>query len=351
MQLARYHLGLLLCQVDDPAADTELLAQGFQWRLSRAVLSQQKTATPLERLSACSGVPLVGVHEDVLPPDMLAALSNAFCEQSGFWDAHSYDDPQMVYFSYLFRLSEPPVSLVEQVVAQLRAALQKQFPCLQEATGAEWWVHKRSHNDAHQMHFDTDENFLHHEGGVRHPMLSSVLFLTSCGGPLCVVNQTLSGGLGDEGWLVEPCRNSVASFRGDLLHGVMPGGIDGVRPAERGVRVTLIVGWWGGDGPMKHIRMAQGHRGACMEQTTQAGTPEGQPGWMRLLQPVTTQTALHAGRAARYSVPRRVAPIWTRITDTKSSGSVRGLGDDTAQRRSMVPPEVRKGYLGDVICQ
>jgi len=54
-------------------------------------------------------------------------------------------------------------------------------------------------------------------------LVSSVLFLTESGGPTLVLDQDPQGPLAPRGWLVQPCPNQLLAFKGNLLHGVIPG--------------------------------------------------------------------------------------------------------------------------------
>lgn len=62
---------------------------------------------------------------------------------------------------------------------------------------------------------------------LRHPLLGSLLFLEAspaAHGATLVLDQTPGdGALAERGWLVRPAAGRYAVFRGDLLHGVMPG--------------------------------------------------------------------------------------------------------------------------------
>ena len=162
------------------------------------------------------------MYRSVLRGEIFERLQAAFAErpsQESFWSAHSYDDPDTCYFSYWDALTEAPSNLVEEAIRSLHSSLLPHHPGLKRCRGAEWWVHKRGHGDAHQLHYDTDENFFQTGRGVKHPILSSVLFLSACGGPLLVADQRL-GQLVDQGrggWLVSPAQNQLAVFEGQLL--------------------------------------------------------------------------------------------------------------------------------------
>jgi len=54
-------------------------------------------------------------------------------------------------------------------------------------------------------------------------LVSSVLFLTESGGPTLVLDQDPQGPLASRGWLGQPCPNQLLAFKGNLLHGVIPG--------------------------------------------------------------------------------------------------------------------------------
>ncbi|DBA89883.1 TPA: hypothetical protein ACH3X2_004738 [Trebouxia sp. C0005] len=116
---------------------------------------------------------------------------------------------------------------------------------------------RREPDEPHQLHFDLREAALrqglqHYH--LQHPLVSSVLFLTQSGGPTLVLDQDPQGPLAPRGWLVQPRPNQLLAFKGNLLHGVIPG-----RPAASTAngssqqqlpdrkRITLIVAWWGAD--------------------------------------------------------------------------------------------------------
>ena len=134
--------------------------------------------------------------------------------------------------------------------------------------GCEWWVQKRGHTSPMVMHFDTDMCLQADTGTARFPTLSSVMYLSASGGPTVVLDQVLAA----PGWfsfgqatlapdevqeldLIHPHPNQYAVFRGNLLHGVLPGsearGGASNDPHELcglgGERVTLLVNYWPAD--------------------------------------------------------------------------------------------------------
>mmetsp|Transcript_29501 Transcript_29501/g.75754 ORF Transcript_29501/g.75754 Transcript_29501/m.75754 type:complete len:298 (+) Transcript_29501:422-1315(+) len=158
-----------------------------------------------------------------------------------------------------------PRVLVEQVVQYIyRHVLPFELPGLR---GVEWWVHSRAPTEKMHFHFDRDEFLWEHQRVMKHPTVSSVLYVTDAGGPTLVLDQRHDGdgGLAPaaplHGYVYEPDANSFATFSGDLLHGVLPSGRiqrrlpdadvaddrteEDVREGAR--RVTLLMNWWCSD--------------------------------------------------------------------------------------------------------
>jgi hypothetical protein len=140
-----------------------------------------------------------------------------------------------------------------------------------------------------------------------HPRVSSVLYITSAGGPTLVLEQTPQQGVGTgaaaagagaaaagaEGcdddarllahraWLVRPASNRLLLFQGDLLHGVLSGsrggGAGGRSPSssqqqqqqqQQQERTTIIIAWWGPE-----LQASLEGRQACQEQAAGAQQP------------------------------------------------------------------------------
>mmetsp|Transcript_12636 Transcript_12636/g.24582 ORF Transcript_12636/g.24582 Transcript_12636/m.24582 type:complete len:365 (+) Transcript_12636:1518-2612(+) len=111
---------------------------------------------------------------------------------------------------------------------------------VREAKSAEWWVHCRPHQSGHQFHFDSENEG---KGEVLNPIVSTVLYLTpeGIGGPSLVTDLPFRDDRGmrverlaERGWMTLPRENRLTAFRGDLLHGVIPG--RGVAPLYRVLR-------------------------------------------------------------------------------------------------------------------
>ena len=90
MQLAKYHLSVLQCQMGDPAADQGLRELGYEWRLSKEVFEASRQSSSRHRRQ-CSKEAVeatgrsenaVSVYRSVLGDEMLRRLREAFAERS-----------------------------------------------------------------------------------------------------------------------------------------------------------------------------------------------------------------------------------------------------------------------------
>jgi len=130
-----------------------------------------------------------------------------------------------------------------------------------------------------------------------------------------VTNQRLGDNLAEHGWLAHPSLNRLTMFKGNVLHGVIPG--RGVAPAGTGKRITFMVAFWKGITPKafnkeipcasqpfpypgtseytwpENFRALRPSWGDCVP--TEAATPEGlETVW----EPVKTGTGGGQGEAA-----------------------------------------------------
>lgn len=104
------------------------------------------------------------------------------------------------------------------------------------------------------FHFDKDEAAYKDTGTMRHPALSSVLYLTGergrvPQGPTVVMQQRFDNDARctvpedpETCCIVWPLRGRYLVFDGSLGHGVLDS-------AARSTRMTLLVNWWTGDPP------------------------------------------------------------------------------------------------------
>jgi hypothetical protein len=310
---ARSRLALLYCQEGrdaDAAAHMALL--GARYRLARGVL--RYPLLPDE--GALGGCDVAHAEDGALPPSMLAHLRAALAPDAPFWAAHAYHAPATGYFSFVHPLQAAPSCAFEQVLAAVVARAVAWRPQLAgRATAVEWWAHCRPHASGHQLHFDSDD-----EGagprGPRHPLVSTVLFLSPdgrVGGPTLVTPQRRApdAALAPAGWLLHPAGGRLGMFDGGVLHGVLPG--RGPSPAPGGRRVTLMVALWDAidtrpppsDGAPGAARAFPQHGGGDVPPWAAAlagGAPRAE--W------APAAAAAHAAACAAPAALTRVAPVW-----------------------------------------
>lgn len=269
-----YMLALELYRAgDDKLADVLLRELGCQFRLATAILARD--APSLEPNPPSPVAPRV--FEDALPGALLRALQCGFADDSVFWQEHQYLEPETPFFSYFYSLADKPETALEACMHLLASQLGNSLPAnmWQDVTSVEWWAHTRQPGEPHQLHFDLDETRLRlgqEHYACHHPVCSSILYLSGCGGPTVVLNQTPADMLAPEAWLVHPWPGQLTAFNGNLLHGVLPGG-----KHQAGSRTTLVLAWW-----------AAGRRPA---PGPPGGGPARNPPWRQptsLQQPVTT---------------------------------------------------------------
>ncbi|KAJ3252678.1 hypothetical protein HK103_001336 [Boothiomyces macroporosus] len=231
---AREKLCLIYCQMGKNEKAYQLLDEmNFTHRLSSYVLDYGSTI-PLE-------CPNAACFDDFLDWNSFNQLFNVFKSQSAFWKEFGYHEFKNTgYFSFVYDLSKEPVNIVEQYIKLQYQQLEKVFPeKYKNIRYGEWWAHCRPHYMGHQFHYDSDNEG---KGELRHPLLSSVLYLTEgVGGPTILTNQRLGDDLADRGWLVEPKENRVLFFDSKYLHGVVPG--KGTADIDKR-RISFMVGYW-----------------------------------------------------------------------------------------------------------
>eukprot|EP00520_Triparma_pacifica_P012405 CAMPEP_0118666156 /NCGR_PEP_ID=MMETSP0785-20121206/19045_1 /TAXON_ID=91992 /ORGANISM="Bolidomonas pacifica, Strain CCMP 1866" /LENGTH=397 /DNA_ID=CAMNT_0006560409 /DNA_START=119 /DNA_END=1308 /DNA_ORIENTATION=- len=199
--------------------------------------------------------PLVLSFQNVLPPPVLTSLLS---------DAQNYYPYASKKFkgSHVFDLTSEPTNLIEQAVLKLSSIAKNEietiYPDLEyteyDVKYGEYWFRNQSRisganrSNIH-VHYDKDEELSRLNNMVKFPMLSTVTYLNSWGGPTFILNQTVASKMNDVGggWLSWPRENKHTVFRGDLAHGVLG---DLSRDFEWGTseeenhRWTLIINWW-----------------------------------------------------------------------------------------------------------
>ena len=254
-------LATLLLQKGEESSTKEagvLLAErGFAYRLSvKSLMHNHATPSdPPNRYSAS--------WDGILPDPLLTRLDAAFGPSSEFWDRHDYSDGSggkdpSPYFSYIVPInngaSTSQSTALHDIIRRIQCQISDVFPDVNECKYCEWWAHCRPHSSGHQLHFDADDEG---RGGVRNPVCSTVVNLSAdvgMGGETLVTTQTSSGrSLATKGWLCANKRNRLLAFRGDLLHGVVPGPRVASRATDDGKserearerrRITFMVAFW-----------------------------------------------------------------------------------------------------------
>ncbi len=159
------------------------------------------------------------------------------------------------------------------------------------------------------MHFDSDETRIDEGGSPHHPIISCVLFVREAGGPTLMTDQTLHGGLANEGWMIDAKLNRILAFDARYLHGVIPGIGNGTEESSR--RLTFMVGFWR---KIESKDQGKGRYGA------------GQPfpyndeslSWPKEMNIYETTEKIHPNSSNPCNVVRYVCPIWEQL---QSGGS------------------------------
>lgn len=151
--------------------------------------------------------------------------------------------------TFWYPLGARPASVVEEAIGALK------LPLPRGVKGAEWWLSRmRTSRVAIDFHQDHDIALRERGGPLRHPAVSSVLFLNTCQGGLLAItrdrpnprNPALAPTRHDFD-LVTPRPNRLAFFDGRLTHGVLdarnriPGGR---LPREPALRLAVAVNFW-----------------------------------------------------------------------------------------------------------
>jgi len=188
--------------------------------------------------------PLITVVDDVLPAPLLRALTAAV-DRVG---------PRASYWKTFWYPLASPENVVERAIDALAPRVPGDF------SGVEWWLGRMDTRRVPlDFHHDRDLAEFEASGRVRHPAISSVLYLsTPVGGRLAVTNQrlvrrgtalTLRPEVATRFETERPEANRFVRFDGRLLHGVLDAS-DAVpnAPVRRikgnFLRISLVVNWW-----------------------------------------------------------------------------------------------------------
>ena len=246
--LAEEKLALLLCQTGRAKqVKKSLRSLGYVCRLSNSVLdyTEEDSVESVEPEVITGDAPCI-ILDNFLSLDAINFLKRIFEDpQASYWSDHNYQvEPPSPYFSYALPIADPSLSecgylghLIQQIYHC--SILRSKFPDLGKAKYVEMWAHNRPHASGHQMHFDSDDEG---RGGVRNPVMSTILYLTAgSGGPSLITTQEFGEDcLAEKGWLCHPREKRLVAFDGRVLHGVVPG----KKFSCGGRRVTLMFAFW-----------------------------------------------------------------------------------------------------------
>jgi len=130
----------------------------------------------------------------------------------------------------------------------------------QTILGAEWWVQMRTSQEGISFHYDKDEGLASMYGKMKHPLVSTVTYLSDTGAPTLIFNMTTPDGnlevpeIPTQGFISYPKLNRHILFSGDLQHGVLGSAAPPARSSSSSSkrstnkgneeRVTLLINWW-----------------------------------------------------------------------------------------------------------
>ena len=136
------------------------------------------------------------------------------------------DRKQASYWLDTTHSSTRPRNAIEEAIFSLKKYVQPAAACA-TLVGAEWWVQDRSGTDGLGFHYDKDESMSTIKRRVRHPVVSTVTYLTSDGAPTLVMEQTFVDWYRNQpvmpqrGYIAFPMANVHVMFSGALQHGVL----------------------------------------------------------------------------------------------------------------------------------
>lgn len=155
-----------------------------------------------------------------------------------------------------------PRNDIETAILKLRnlipPAMLRNGSTISSIKGAEWWVQVRNKDESIGFHYDKDEGLASLHGKMKHPLVSTVTYLTNVGAPTLILEMiTLDGNtevpeIPDAGFLSFPKVNRHIMFSGALQHGVLGTaapilsqiGDASDSPSSDSSRVTLLINWW-----------------------------------------------------------------------------------------------------------
>ena len=147
---------------------------------------------------------------------------------------HYQVEPPSPYVSFVVPLDDARLAsntLLGGIAQRILAQVAEFKPSLaRQARFLELWAHNRPAATGHQLHFDSDnEGDTAVDGAAttpRHPLATSILYLTGAGGPTCVTAQRLASARpAPQAWLVAARPGRAVHMDGTVRHCVVPGNL------------------------------------------------------------------------------------------------------------------------------
>ena len=211
--------------------------------------------------------------------------------------------------------------------------------------------------ESHPLHIDVDEACFRDPGvPLRSPLASTVIFLSQEGGHTLVTDQTIEK-TGERGWCVKPIANGALTFRGGLLHGVIPA--HDVESGDGSRRITLVMTWWGAD---RCVREGQPGVGVAQRPPTDREHASTGLKWpveascllpeMLVATPGEKDDGGHANTSPQEeSPPESIEPLWCQVsTGAASEGApvpldLPGAGAPRQWVREAAGPALRRLFF------
>ncbi|KAL1528411.1 hypothetical protein AB1Y20_009760 [Prymnesium parvum] len=141
-------------------------------------------------------------------------------------------------------------STVSHVLAQLDGEARTAI------AGVEFWTQRRALDAGLHLHWDCDQERGRVSGELDCPLRSAIVYLTDDGGPTVLIDRTPESHAsceaaaaepkqgGQRCWLVWPHAGQIATFPGNMLHGVLPYPFPGDHDPKMPLRQTVLLNLW-----------------------------------------------------------------------------------------------------------
>jgi hypothetical protein len=195
---------------------------------------------------------LFAAYDDVLSKDFMDKVA-AEARHANEWtlkeDSFQFGKRPTFWLQTVDPIPKPRNHIEEAVLRLSKYALPDMYSqrAGEKIIGGEWWVQVRHGTETIGFHYDKDEAMASEQMRMKHPLISTVTYLTDLGAPTLIFNQTTNGNdetpeIPEIGYISYPKFNRHITFSGDLQHGVLGSASKSGR-VQLG-RVTLLINWW-----------------------------------------------------------------------------------------------------------